>query len=462
MEIEIKHVNFFDGQFLQQSEFIEEQLYHIHMRRKMYFVLFEQDGVIPVGAADLTIVPENPADASNKSFHVRAGMAISLDLLAMERKEIILRQDSAVINLNTQGFPAAGPTAWVAIHFEEQGVAIPPSAGDVLGNTRILENAPITVHSADPTGTNAPNGHPFIVLGALTFATMAVNQAQRQTARLRTSLIGSTPTISLSPNTLPPSGVNIDILVTSSGGLNLSTATAASIAFSNPAGIALVSVTNQTANSMTVRLTLTNAAAGPRTMTVTVNAVSASATFTVQAGLQVTSFAGIDQPNGDLLFRINGSGFVVPVQVQFPGGVPAINVPVGNVTSTQIRIPADPTVGAINNLIPVNATSGTVQVISAANTANLDNVTPPAANIVLPATATRNNLMTITGIRLFGQVTVRFTGGAVVGPNFIGAGESQTQTTITLRVPGANATTGQVEITTPGGTVRPAATLVIL
>lgn len=287
MEIEIKHVNFFDGQFLQQSEFIEEQLYHIHMRRKLYFVLFERDGVIPVGATDLTIVPENAADPTNKSFHVRAGMAISLDLPAMERKEIILRQDSAVINLNTQGFPAAGPTAWVAIHYEEQGVAIPPSAGDVLGNTRILENAPITVHSADPTGTNAPNGHPFIVLGALTFATMAVNTAQRQTAQIRSSLLGAAlppaqPTIiSLAPST-GAVGTTFNAVIT---GTNLNGATA--VTFSG-AGVTAIIQSNPNPQTLNVAITIApGTAAGLRTFTVTTPQGTANSTGVAAAAFSV-------------------------------------------------------------------------------------------------------------------------------------------------------------------------------
>jgi hypothetical protein len=268
MEIEIKHVNFFDGQFLQQSEFIEEQLYHIHMRRKLYFVLFDRDGVLQVGANDLTIVPENAADPANKSFHVRAGMAISLDSAAMERKEIILRQDSAVINLNTQGFPGAGPTAFVAIHYEEQGVAIPPSAGDVAGNTRILENAAITVHASDPTGTNAANGHPFIVLGAITFATMVVNTAQRQTAQIRGSLLGVAPQppqasiVSISPGGGQP-GTTFNATIT---GTNLNGATG--VNFSGTGVTALIQ-SNPDPQTLIVAITITaGATPGGRTFEV--------------------------------------------------------------------------------------------------------------------------------------------------------------------------------------------------
>jgi hypothetical protein len=287
MEIEIKHVNFFDGQFLQQSEFIEEQLYHIHMRRKLYFVLFDRDGVLPVGAADLTIVLENAADQTNKSFHVRAGMAISLDLPAMERKEIILRQDSAVIDLNNEGFPALGPTAFVAINFEEEGVADPASAGDVLGNTRILEKARITVHASDPTGTNAANGHPFIVLGAITFATMAVNTAQRQTAQIRGSLLGAAPLppqatiLSIAPGSGLP-GTTFNATIT---GTNLNGATA--VNFSDP-GVTGSIQSNPNPQTLIVAITITaGAAAGPQTFTVTTPQGTADSTGVAGAAFSV-------------------------------------------------------------------------------------------------------------------------------------------------------------------------------
>lgn len=288
MEIEIKHVNFFDGQFLQQSEFIEEQLYHIHMRRRMYLALFEQDGVVPVTVAgtDLTIVPENPA--ANKFFHVRAGMAISLDLAAMERKEIILRQDSAVIDLTNHGF-AAGSTAWVAINYEEQGVPSPPSAGDVPGNTRIIENAPITVHSSDPTGTNAPNGHPFIVLGTLAFDTMVVSTAQRQTARIRGALLGGPvvgPQATIQSISVPSGQVGTTVNATIIG-TNLNGATA--VNFSGT-GVTAIIVTNPDAQTLNIQITIAGgAAASLRTFTVVTPQGTADSTGIAAAAFSVSA-----------------------------------------------------------------------------------------------------------------------------------------------------------------------------
>jgi hypothetical protein len=259
------------------------------MRRRLYLALFEQDGVVPVAASDLTIVPENPA--ANKLFHVRAGMAISLDLTAMERKEIILRQDSAVINLNDHGFPAAGPTAWVAINYEEKGTNVPPSAGDVPGDTRIIENAPITVHSTDPTGTNAPNGHPFIVLGALTFATMAVDTAQRQTARIRGALLGGGggggPAVATIQSISVPNGQAGTTFNATITGTNLNGATA--VNFSG-AGVTAIIVTNPDPQTVEVAITITGvAAAGPRTFTVVTPQGTADSTGVAGAAFSVSA-----------------------------------------------------------------------------------------------------------------------------------------------------------------------------
>lgn len=378
MEIEIKHVNFFDGQFLQQNEFIEEQLYHIHMRRRLYLALFEQDGVVPVTGTDLEIVPENPA--ANKFFHVRAGMALSLDLTAMERKEVILRQDSAGIDLTTRGFPAAGPTAWIAINYEEQGVAIPPSAGEVPGNTRILENAPITVHASDPTGTNAPNGHPFIVLGALTFATMAVVTAQRQTARIRAALLGGSvvgPQATITSISVASGQVGTTVNMTITG-TNLNGASA--VNFSGT-GVTAIILSNPDPQTVNVAITITaGAAPGQRTITVVTpqGTAVAGATFAVLAvtPVVVTSFTPTTQ---------NISTALVTNSIQIRG----TNIRnAGNITGTIVRFvdPANPST--------VLATSPNVTFVA-------DSAAGQGVNAVIPQSAA------FTPVPAPGQLLVR-------------------------------------------------------
>src|SRR5262249_46945402 len=159
-EIEIKRTNFFDGQFLKQAEFLDMDGYHVHMRRRWAFVLFNQSGVVQAAATDLNVEVPNLAQ---KQLRVRAGMAIGKRPDLAEAKEVVLREDTALIDLTSIGanVPAAlqaGDTGIVTVHYLEEAVAQPPSEGDVAGNTRIKERAQITVHRNNLPGPNAANG----------------------------------------------------------------------------------------------------------------------------------------------------------------------------------------------------------------------------------------------------------------------------------------------------------------
>lgn len=188
-EQDIKRINYFDGQFLKEGEFFDEQYYHVHMRRRMNFILFESSGVISVSADDLKFIN---IDNASKTFQVKAGMAISRKNDDMECKEIILRNDSPVKDLDSEGI-SAGQTAYVTIHYAEKKVNVPPSEGDVDKETRVIEEPEITVHSNLPPYVPAPNGEEYILLGTLDFDTMTEDYTERQEAKIRTSLLGAAP-----------------------------------------------------------------------------------------------------------------------------------------------------------------------------------------------------------------------------------------------------------------------------
>lgn len=460
-EQEIKRVNFFDGQFLKQAEFLDFDAYHLHMRRRWGFVLFNQSGVIQANPSDLTVqVP----DVNQKVVVVKSGMAIGKRADLAEAKEIVLREDK-IVDLNAQNLSwQAGDTAIITVHYDDEPVAQPPSEGDVPGNTRIREHARVTVHRNSLAGAAAANGEPFIRLGDVDFSSMnIINPALRQTAFLRTSLLAPTPQISLSPNTAPASGA-VSIAVTSSGGLNLSTATAASVVFSSMDGISNVQVSNPAAASLTLTFTLTNAAAGSRTVTITVNNVSASATFTVQAGLQLTQ--PIPVPLGGTDLGIEGSGFAAnqPAIVQFAGGVPAITVPASNVTATKIQIPV--------TMIPDNATKGTITVTSGGETkTSTFPVTPPAKIVTLtfldsnniPVPGNQGNVGQI--LKITGKRFIEVTDIGIVNalrssspPPFPGMGGESAPSVTELRVkvvPSAGGSPdGTVKVMNAGGTVE--------
>jgi len=193
-EIEIKRVRYFDRQFLKQAEFREEQTYHMHMRRRLNYILFEQSGVVLVNGNELTIQTDTETPA-NKNFTVTAGLAISKDSDMMEGKEIILRENSTK-NLDDYGI-LAGQTAYITVHYQEEETNIPPSEGEVDEPTRVKENAVITAHSTDPTGGSADNDEKYIVLGTIIYNTMVSNNdpddTGRQLATLNHYLGGAAP-----------------------------------------------------------------------------------------------------------------------------------------------------------------------------------------------------------------------------------------------------------------------------
>ena len=92
-EAAIKRVNFFDGQFLKQGEFLGLENYHRHMRRRLLHMLFDQSGVVQLNTTDLKVLI---ADAAQKLITVKAGLAIGKRDDLVEAKEIVLREDQLI------------------------------------------------------------------------------------------------------------------------------------------------------------------------------------------------------------------------------------------------------------------------------------------------------------------------------------------------------------------------------
>ena len=210
MENEIKRMNYFDGQFLKERDFQEEQYYHRHMRRRMNYLMFETSGTVQINPDDLTFIN---IDKTRKTFQVKSGMAVSLNTADREGKEIILREDSQAFNLNELGF-GDGQTAFVTIHYAEQLDKDPPSEGDIDEDTRVKETPIIEVHKEDwPTGL-APNNENYIFIGSIpNDEDMEPFYEDRQFATLRTTLLNIEtvpPIFELSTNifnfTAAPSG----------------------------------------------------------------------------------------------------------------------------------------------------------------------------------------------------------------------------------------------------------------
>jgi len=356
MATEIKRVRFFDGQFLKELEFRDEQAYHQHLRRRMNFFLFGTSGVVQIGADDLRLFDPNNTD---KTFRVHAGMAICRRPLLAEGKEIVLFVDSAAMDLDAFGIVAGG-TAFVTVHYEEEEAKDPPSEGDVDENTRVKEKAVLDVHPSLPAGT-APNGEEYILLGTITYNTMAFDYTARQEAKLRASLIAPAAVpapaiVSLTgTTTAAPGGAPVVAVI---NGTNLTGASA--VAFSDPAVTAVINVAPPpTAATVSITVTVGLAATpGPKSFSITtpggtanspgpvnftvsgVPAVPIITGINVHTGTQGTTVAAVITGNnltGASGVAFSGAGITATIQ---PGGTPGtlpISINVGAAAAVGAR-----------------------------------------------------------------------------------------------------------------------------
>lgn len=338
MATEIKRVRFFDGQFLKEIDFRDEQRYHVQLRRRMNFMLFGSSGVVAMTPNDLTLEVVSAAD---KTFRVRAGMAISRNTVSSEGMELILDESSAPIDLDSSGIVAGG-TAFVALHYEELEAKDPPSEGDVDENTRVKERAILTVHAGPPPAATA-SGDPFVVLGTLSYDSMAIGTAARQQAFLRASLIA--------PSAVPaPSVSSVSGVVTAAPGATV----AMVINGSNLAGATLVSfvdplltaiINSSSATSINVSVSVgAGAVAGPKSFQVTTPGGTAPSPggviFTVIGAVPAPSIVGIDVHDvaqgtnvpavitGTNLLGVSAVSFGANVTVTIGAGGTAVSLPV--------------------------------------------------------------------------------------------------------------------------------------
>lgn len=352
MATEIKRVRFFDGQFLKEVDFNDEQRYHQHLRRRMNFLLFGSNGVVALGASDLTIEPV-PA---TKTFRVKAGMAIGRNLTESEGREVILLADTPPIDLVAAGI-GAGDTASVTIHFEEHGAKDPPSEGDVDEDTRLKEVAVVAVHknpASIPATTAA--GDPFIVLGTIVFDTMTAGVGGRQLAQLRASLLGAAPPPA-------PSVASIGGVTTVTAGgpaitmtINGSNLAGGTVTFPTDPGVT-ASVVSSTPGTITVNVTATGSAvAGTKTFVVTTaggTAPSPAGVFlTVSAAASPPAISAIDVHSAvqgtTVPATITGVTLTGATAVTFSGtGVTAAIQPGGSATSVLVLISVQASAAAV-------------------------------------------------------------------------------------------------------------------
>ena len=455
MAIDIKRVRFFDGQFLKEGEFQVEQRYHSHLRRRMNFLLFGQSGVVPMTPNDLALEVVSPVD---KTFRVRAGMAIGQNAVEAEGRELILSEDSLPIDLDTVGI-LAGQTAVVTLHFEEEATDL-SAEGEVTQHTRIKEKAVIGVGLTKPA--TPATGDPYVQLGSIVYDTMTVTVAGREGALLRTSLIAAAPVptiVSISGTVSAIAGGAPVAMVIN--GTNLTGATAVTFP-GDPAVTA--TVTSSTAVAVNVTVTAGSlATAGPKSFQVSTPGGPAfspgAVVFTVAAALPtVTGLSGtttVIAGGPAVAVVINGTNLLNATLVTFPGD-PAVTAIVTSSTATTIN--AAVTAGAA-------ATAGpkSFQVTTPGGTASSPGAV--AVTVLLPPVITGvSGAVTavvgggalgfvINGSNLAGATALTFPGD----PAVVGNVTASTASTVTASVTvGAAAIPGpkSFQVTTPAGTAN--------
>jgi hypothetical protein len=128
----VKRVHYFDQMSLIESDFSDEQRYHVDMRRRINrlfhaFGLAEGLQVIRSGARQIT---------------VKAGLAIDRD-----GREIVLETDR-VLDLSNAGQFPANTTVFVTAAYQE--AQSDPSTKGAPGNTRVTESASVSAVAAPP------------------------------------------------------------------------------------------------------------------------------------------------------------------------------------------------------------------------------------------------------------------------------------------------------------------------
>jgi hypothetical protein len=462
-EIPIRRVNFFDGQFLKQGEFLDLDAYHRHMRRRWAYVMFDKTGVVQANPGDLTLQAMSPG--TNKVVLVKAGMAIVKNDQTKEGKELVLPEDKT-IDLNTFGPFANTDVAIVTLRYKDRPI-LPSVDSDVPGDTRIDEEVHVEVHkNTVPATSTLPleAGDSYVVLGGFEFGSMgasAIAAAARKVALLNAGLIAAAPTpasITLTPNTGAVGGVLPPIEVAATG-FTMTGVTAANVSVSPSAGITINSAVVDALDNTKLDLTLDvqPPANGPVTITVTKGATSASATFTVLTGLVFLSASKVNEPGAVTDIVLTGVGLTAGAltSIEFFGAGPAINrtisIPAGQVTSTTITFPmASIPTAAQSGLATINHPGGPKQLhidLPASTTTNLagtlqvgDPLAIAGQRFVLPRIR-----MFRGGVQFYDSQTAGFPNPA--------SGESLTATNIVLQIPSSVGAGVSVQIETAGGTI---------
>jgi hypothetical protein len=132
---DIKRLHYFNHQFLVESDFADEQQYHLAMRRRHNAALHDY------GVADGLAVTRT----GDREITVQPGLAIDRD-----GRELVLL-DSRIVGLSDAAAFPAGATIHLTIAYDE-AESDPSTATGVTGNTRIIERPQLVASTTAPAG----------------------------------------------------------------------------------------------------------------------------------------------------------------------------------------------------------------------------------------------------------------------------------------------------------------------
>lgn len=448
-----ERLNYHFGLYLEEKEFKLEQDYHSLLRRRLNYALFSP-GIL----RGLELV----YDTRKATVTVKKGVAVDKDDNTGLGRELIVATDCPVSVSGLSG------KVYIVLSFGERNGAAKPTSSTQPAT--IIEEANI---GAVSEGNFTPDPNTKIVLGSINIGTELTANPTRQMAQVRTDLLPvvvTPPGITVFPLSVESNATAV-LTLTATGSFNFSGINARSVEISG-SDVDNIKIILNTGVQMQITFDIaTFADMGSRTVTVTNNGVSATATFHVVKGMTLTGFEPVNVPEGREYITFVGTKFSSPAFIEFskeegaspPVFFPPILVSELNVSEKQISIHM--------NSIPLETVKGKVRVTCSGGslTSSFDFVPPPyfpTAGTLTPNPfhLSTDTILEITGKRFYTPMNVRFAPYndsvsrlAGTSPDSFPSedkGESVIETKIKVEVPGEPQSDATVIIETPGGIVE--------
>lgn len=202
----VKRLRYFTGLFLEEQDFIDEQSYHLQMRRRLNFALFDP-GVL----FGLTVARE-----ATDSVRIDPGMAVDRYLAQSRGREIVLSEARTV---DLSGF-ANGDEVYITISYRQADTDPKPPSNNA---SRVTEDPLIETFRDEGSGFTGDTNLKIILAKVTVGNLSAPNLSERQLAQIRLgggagpSLGPTITSVSLSAAARPGSSIVMTINGTNLG-----------------------------------------------------------------------------------------------------------------------------------------------------------------------------------------------------------------------------------------------------